>query len=101
VQVRLAGGAAAFTPFPFSFSPFPLFSPLLGALQRAKGKPMLRVPLLTGARVFVLASVADTDAVVDLLTPAVAAARCGDAAPGAKAGDPLSDAKQSLLVEDA
>jgi uncharacterized membrane protein YgcG len=48
------------------------YATLTGALQRAKGKPMLRVPLPTGARVFVLGSVADTDTVVDLLTPLIA-----------------------------
>ena len=81
------------------------YATLTGALQRAKGKPMLRVPLPTGARVFVLASVADTDAVVDLLTPAVAAAREGAAAGGgaaakAKGGDKQEAAKKALLEED-
>jgi len=79
-----------------------------GPLQRAKGKPMLRVPLPTGARVFLLASVADTDAVVDLLTPAVAAARdaaAGGGGAGARSGgggggDRLEVAKRALLEED-
>ena len=67
---------------------------------------MLRIPLPTGARVFVLASVADTDSVVDLLTPAVAAARDGAAGGGggggarAKGGDRTETAKKALLEED-
>ena len=67
---------------------------------------MLRIPLPTGARVFVLTSVADTDSVVDLLTPAVAAARDGAAAGGggtgarAKGGDRTETAKKALLEED-
>jgi len=48
------------------------YKTLTGALQRAKGKPMLRLPLPTGPRVIVFESVEDTDQVVDLLTPLIA-----------------------------
>jgi len=100
------------------------YATLSGALQRAKGKPMLRVPLASGARVFVFGSVADTDTVVDLLTPLITRAREGSdggrggggdgggaaAGPSAPAPPPsraaaakdkaVADAKARLLAED-
>ena len=97
------------------------YATLTGALQRAKGKPMLRVPLTSGARVFVFGAVADTDTVVDLLTPLIAreqeaagAAGGGGGGGGAAAGGPplppsraaaakdkaVANAKTKLLAED-
>ena len=95
---------------------------LTGALQRAKGKPMLRLPLPTGPRVIVFESVEDTDQVVDLLTPLIARAQQqgGGDGSGAAAGaggapsssaaaaasrqpakaDAWSHAKRKLLEED-
>lgn len=88
------------------------YASLTGALQRAKGKPMLRVPLATGPRVVVFESVEDTDQVVDLLTPLIAreqqgggsssgaaSTATGTAAAPAKA-DAWSQAKRKLLDED-
>ena len=96
------------------------YATLTGALQRAKGKPMLRVPLPSGARVFVFNAVADTDTVVDLLTPLIAREQAGAGAAGggggggAAAAPPppppsraaaakdkaVADAKTKLLAED-
>ena len=91
------------------------YKTLTGALQRAKGKPMLRLPLPTGPRVIVFESVEDTDQVVDLLTPLIAREQQGggDGAAGpssssaaaastqqpAKA-DAWAHAKRKLLEED-
>lgn len=76
-----------------------------GALQKAKGKPLLRVPLVAGALVLEFEAEADRDQVVDVLTPlmkrAAGAAHSGDpAGRGAEAPGPLSAAKQQLLGED-
>ena len=76
-----------------------------GALQKAKGKPLLRVPLVAGALVLEFEAEADRDQVVDVLTPlmkrAAGAAHPGDATGrGAEAPGPLSAAKQQLLGED-
>ena len=72
------------------------YAALTGALQRAKGKPMLRLPLPTGPRVIVFESVEDTDQVVDLLTPLIAREQQGSGAAGgaaaAAAGAPSSSA---------
>jgi hypothetical protein len=71
------------------------YKTLTGALQRAKGKPMLRLPLLTGPRVIVFANVEDTDQVVDLLTPLIAreqAGRGGGGGAAAAGGAPSSAA---------
>lgn len=95
------------------------YATLGGALQRAKGKPMLRVPLASGARVFVFGSVSDTDTVVDLLTPLIAREREGGGgggeggAPGGASAPPpppsraaaakdkaVAEAKAKLLGED-
>lgn len=89
---------------------------LTGALQRAKGKPMLRLPLPTGPRVVVFEGVEDTDQVVDLLTPLIAREQQqgggGDGAPSSSAvaaaaasrqpakADAWSHAKRKLLEED-
>ena len=76
-----------------------------GALQKAKGKPLLRVLLVAGALVLEFEAEADRDQVVDVLTPlmkrAGGAAHPGDATGrGAEAPGPLSTAKQQLLGED-
>ena len=76
-----------------------------GALQKAKGKPLLRVPLVAGALVLEFEAEADRDQVVDVLTPlmrhAAGAAHPGGAAErGAEASGPLLAAKQQLLEED-
>ena len=97
------------------------YATLTGALQRAKGKPMLRVPMPSGARVFVFGAVADTDTAVDLLTPLIAREQQQQPAAGGGAGGPaagpagpapppsraavakdkaVADAKAKLLAED-
>ena len=63
---------------------------LTGALQRAKGKPMLRLPLPTGPRVLAFESVEDTDQVVDLLTPLIAREQGRGGAGGDGTGAPSS-----------
>ena len=63
------------------------YGALTGALQRAKGKPMLRLPLPTGPRVIVFESVEDTDQVVDLLTPLIAREQQGSGAAGGAAAE--------------
>lgn len=85
------------------------YAALTGALQRAKGKPMLRVPLPTGPRVVVFQSVEDTDQVVDLLTPLITREQQqeggGGGGPAATTAAPAkadawSQAKRKLLEED-
>ena len=95
------------------------YGALTGALQRAKGKPMLRLPLPTGPRVIVFESVEDTDQVVDLLTPLIAREQQGGNGAGATGAsssaaaaaaaaasrhpakaDAWSQAKRKLLEED-
>ncbi len=74
------------------------------ALQKAKGKPLLRVPLVAGALVLEFESEADRDQVVDVLTPlakqAAGPARAGAAERGAELSGPLAAVKKQLLEED-
>ncbi|KAK9845933.1 hypothetical protein WJX81_006374 [Elliptochloris bilobata] len=76
---------------------------MTAALQKAKGKPLLRMPLVAGALVLEFESEADRNQVVDVLTPlmkqAAGAARPGAAELGEELG-PLAAAKQQLLEED-
>ena len=80
------------------------------SLQRAKGKPMLRVPLSTGALVFEFETEADRDQAVDVITPllqqaqrkgkGVATAGAGPPTPVAAASVPQASLKAQLLRED-
>lgn len=80
------------------------------SLQRAKGKPMLRVPLSTGALVFEFEAEADRDQAVDVVTPllqqaqrkgkGVATAGPGAPLPVAAASGPQAALKAQLLRED-
>ena len=74
------------------------------AMQKAKGKPLLRVPLVAGALVLEFESEADRDQIVDVLTPLVKQAagtpRLGATERGATLSGPLAAVKKQLLEED-
>ena len=73
-------------------------------MQKAKGKPLLRVPLVAGALVLEFESEADRDQIVDMLTPLVKQAagtpRLGAAERGVNLSGPLAAVKKQLLEED-
>ncbi|KAK9829781.1 hypothetical protein WJX72_007879 [[Myrmecia] bisecta] len=78
-------------------------SSIAGALQRAKGKPMVRIPTVPDAAIFELECEADRDAVVELLQPVVAQVQAkgkqvAGAAPRLHQG-PDAARKQALLTE--
>jgi hypothetical protein len=85
---------------------------LADSLQRAKGKPLLRIPLRTGALVFEFETEVDRDQAVDVLTPLLKEAQrkgkgaaagpsaAGAVQPAAVASGPQAALKQQLLKED-
>lgn len=81
--------------------------PFADALQRAKGKPLLRVPVPSRALVFEFESEVDRDQAVDVITPILKEAQRKGKAPVADPQRPASGLqgpqaalKQHLLQED-
>eukprot|EP00884_Botryococcus_braunii_P011843 jgi/Botrbrau1/2065/Bobra.0047s0030.1 len=81
-------------------------SAITGALQRAKGKPMMRVPLQSSAHAFELERNDDLDAIIEIMTSLMENADHKGKGPALTAhqetlSGPFADAKKQLLAQDA